>query len=51
MNHHDLDLIAIDEKAGAQKEREHIVKWLRKLGNYRHDDARANQIEAEEHLK
>lgn len=31
MNHHDLDLIAIGEKAGAQKEREQIVQWLRSI--------------------
>ena len=31
MNRHDLDLIEIGEKAGAAKERERIVKWLRSM--------------------
>jgi len=49
MNHHDLDLIAIGEKAGAQKERAAIVKWLRekKIDWCRCED----YIEAGEHLK
>ena len=53
MNHHDLDLIAIGEKAGAQKERERIVKWLRdiKRSETNWPQHLARRIEEEEHLR
>ena len=47
MNRHDLDLIEIGEKAGAEKERQAIAAWLRKF-NYQQI---ADAIEAEEHLQ
>lgn len=55
MNHHDLQLIEIGEKVGAEKERAAIVAWLRGL-HWTHTHARAGDLfagvfEAGEHRK
>lgn len=54
MNHHDLQLIEIGEKAGAEKERATIVAWLRNTDWFEDKGwpkALARSIEAGEHLK
>lgn len=54
MNRHDLDLIEIGEKAGAEKERKAVVAFLRAWWDGINDEdvkAVASEIEAGEHLK
>lgn len=50
MTEHDLHLIEIGEKVGAEKERERIVSFILSFNNHV-AEALAKQIMAEEHLK
>lgn len=49
MNHHDLQLIEIGEKVGAEKERAAVVAWLRNRSIA--GDHLADAIKAGEHVK
>ena len=51
MTEHDLNLIEIGEKHGAEKERAAIVAWLRGPEPYPDGHDIADAIEAGEHLK